>query len=161
MSNRIAKILSTEKIKGRLLAKLLVLGKGDVKRVNNIVPFGLDSNIPAGYKAIYAETGTKEDKILLGIINEDVLTAVGATRLFSTDEAGKKVFYIHLKNDGTAEVGGNTDFMIRFNGLDGDLQAFITELNIELTTAFTALGGTWPGIALDISNAKIDKIKTL
>ena len=65
-----------------------------------------------------------------------------------------------LKNDGTAEFGGNADNLVRFLQLDNGLQTFITDLNAKLVTAFTALGGSWPGTSLNISGAKIDEIKS-
>jgi len=41
----------------------------------------------------------------------------GEFRTYSTDKDGVEKFYTWLKNDGTYEVGGNDDFLVRYNEL--------------------------------------------
>ncbi len=187
--NIISKIISTQIKNSRLLVKILAKGASDVKNVENVSAFGLESNIPKGYKAVYANTGNKENKILLGIFHTEVLTAVGESRLFSTDEDGTTVFSIHLKNDGTAEVGGSSDNMVRYSALEdayNQLKADHDDTVEKLNAVIDLLQGSsvppWVpvpqdgGLALqtaaaglqpasestgDIEPAKIDEIKTI
>lgn len=187
--NIISKIISTEINKSRLLVKILGKGSADVKKVENVSPFGLETNVPKGYSAVYANTGNKENKILIGIFHTEVLTAVGESRLFSTDEDGVTVFDIHLKNDGTAEIGGNSDNMVRYSELEAAYNQLKDDHDdtVEKLNAVIALlqGNSLPpwvpvtndgGAALqvaaqglqdasestgDIEPAKIEEIKTL
>ena len=69
------------------------------------------------------------------------------------------VLIILLLNTGIIELNGNADFTVRFNALNTALQTFITDLNTKLVTAFTGVGGTWPGTSLDISGAKVEEVK--
>lgn len=178
---RLAKTISTEVVEaGRRVIKILGLGKGDVQTPIQAAPFGSDANPPAGLRAIYAPTGNKGDTFVIGFINLDQIAEVGENRLFSTDEDGNLSIDIRLRNDGTAEIGGDVDNMVRyskleesFNELKGDLNDHITDYNghTHITTATvgpTAVPGiiapttslSSPSLA-DITPAKIEEIKTL
>jgi len=141
--------------------KVLRFGKSDVQTADQILPYGVDSKPVKNDLAVYSKTNNKNQAIILGYLKTFENTNEGETRIYATDSNGNEVFDILLKNDGTCEIGGNIDFLTRFNGLNTDLQSYLTELNSKLVTAFTAVGGSWPGITLDISNAKIEEIKTL
>jgi len=174
---RITKVISTLIEKSILIVKVLRLGNADVQTGYNIQPFGIDSNIPAGYKAIFAETGNRGEKIILGIINTKALAQPGELRLHSEKADGTESFPIYLKNNGTCEIGGNTDFMVRFSKLEEGFNTLKTDHN-NLVSAFNAhmhataaVGSPSPPTAIpssipaqastaSIAAAKINEIKT-
>lgn len=173
----ISKILSSIIENGKLIIKILASGSSDVKTAFNISPFGIDSNPTKDYRAIYANTEVKGEKVLLGIFNENVLTDIGEIRIYSEDSPKNQSFYIHLKNDGTCEIGGDSNFMVRFNELETGFNELKDDHN-SLVTAFnshvhptaavgppsvpTPVPGTIPVSSSDanITNAKIDNILT-
>ncbi len=162
---RLTKVISTTITKGKLIIKVLGLGSKDVQTVYNIAPFGIDSNVNPGYRGIWAKTDNQEDRILLGILFEQAISAPGEIRLYSEDDNKNEVFSLHLKKNGTCEIGGNVDNAVRYSKLDEALQSAINDINTELDkiqTAITSLGGTYlkSDIELDISDSKINNIKT-
>ena len=73
---------------------------------------------------------------------------------------------IFLKTDGSLEIGGNVDNMIRYGPLNTALQSHNAAINMELgkiAAAISTLGGTYlpDTISTDISASKIDQVKTL
>lgn len=140
--------------------KVLRFGKDDIQTAEPILPFGIDSKPVKDLLGVHADTMDEEASVVLGYILHSETTSEGETRIYATDTDGTEVFDIYLKNDGTCEFGGNVDFFIRYNALNTALQTFVTDLNTKLSAAFTALGGTWPGTSLDISDSKIDNIKS-
>lgn len=116
--------------------------------------------------AIYAETGTKGNEVIIGYINKNQIADVGEFRTFSTDADGAVKFYIHQKNDGTCLLGGDADNAVRYQKLDDGLQQFknlITAELVKIQTGITGVGGAYsPGtLTVDISQSKINEIKTL
>lgn len=140
--------------------KVLRYGNRDFQTAQQYLPSGIDSKPVIGAKAAHATTSNKTEPIILGYRIESDKTNPGETRIFATNSAGVEIFQLLLKNNGTAEFGGNTDNLIRYLKLNEGLQAFITDLNSKLVTAFSGVGGSWPGTSLDISASKIDEIKT-
>lgn len=149
-------------------------GKNDVLTSIEASPYGVDSNPVKDMIAIYAET--KTGSAIIGYMNVHQLAAVGEMRTYSTDADGVLKFYIWQKADGTCEIGGNTDNMVRFS----KMAESVNELKNDLTTLKAAFnswtpvpndGGaalktsaaTWSGTSLqkDINAAKIGEIKTL
>lgn len=160
---RIVKIISTAIEKGNLMIKILGLGSKDVRTLYNILPFGIDSNPSKDYRAIYADTDDKGNKICIGIINKKVLTNVGELRIFSEKTDGSDSFSIILKNNETCEIGGNSDNFVRYSKLNEALQNFKTTLTAQLTAALPTL--TWTpanteSVIMNITASKIDEIKT-
>ncbi|MDD5013672.1 MAG: hypothetical protein PHW73_01040 [Atribacterota bacterium] len=173
----IIKIISTAIEKGKLIVKVLGLGSKDIKSIYNILPFGIDSNPSKDYRAIYADTGVNGEKILLGIIYTKVIAEVGEMRLYSEDNNGDEVFSLHLKKDGTCEIGGNADNAVRYTKLKKGFDKLLEDHN-KLLDAFnqhmhptagtgapsppTAVPDLIPAIVsqADISESKIDNIKT-
>lgn len=173
----IVKIISTEidKNKSRII-KFLRKGQNDVQTSNEAMAYGLDSNPIENMVAIYAETSQKGRTVIIGYINKNQLAAPGEYRTYSTDAAGNMKFYTWLKNDGTYEIGGTVDNMVRFSKLK---EAF-DELQNDVKT-FKAAFGSWvvaPGdggaalkavaiawsttpITKSIDPAKITEVKTL
>lgn len=176
----IVKVFSTEFDKAkRRIVKFLKLGKEDVQTSIEASPFGVDSNPHANLRAIYAPTGVKGKTVIIGYINTDQVAEVGEHRMFSTDTDGNLIFEARMRNDGTFEIGGSVDNLIRFakmqaafNELRGDLNALITAYNSHIHITTATVGATAvPGIitptvatgtpsAADMSDAKIEELKT-
>lgn len=171
----ITKILSTDfdDIKRRII-KVLRKGNSDVQTSMEASPFGIDSNPLKDMIAIYGPTEEKGKTVIIGYVQKDKLADIGETRLFSTDADGAEQFFIWLKNDGTAEIGGTDYHMVRyekleeaFNELKSDFNNFITAYNththIGVTVGLGSTSFTTPGTqsAADITPAKISEIKCL
>jgi len=144
----------------RAFIKVLRYGNADYQTSEQYLPYGVDSKPVNGINAAHATTSNNSDTIVFAYKIESSLTNPGEIRIYATDSDGVDVFSLLLKNDGTAEFGGNTDNLVRFLKLDNALQLFITDLNAKLVTALGAVGGSWPGTSLDISQSKIDEIKS-
>ena len=176
------KVISTsvDSISRRLI-KVLRKGLSDIQTPMQAAPYGVDSNPVKDMIAVYGPTQQKGQNVIIGYLNKSSLAAIGENRNFSTDENGNVVFYTWLKNDGTMEIGGDTDFMVRyselksaFDELKSDLNSFISVFNTHIHPAVgvdtvtgapvtvTLTPSASPGTpsAADISGAKIAEIKT-
>lgn len=151
-----------------------VLGMNGAATADHVTPFGDDSVPVQGMDALYADTASDELPVIIGYININAMASEGEKRLFSLTKVVAddgtvsyvESFYTWHKNDGTYEIGGNTDNAVRYEKLNAALQLHITKLQTQLTEIAVGIatgGGTYtPGdITLDISAAKIDEIKTL
>lgn len=150
--------------KGKRLCKIFVRSRRDVHTDKYTAPHGDDSCPVAGADVIHGQTVTNE-KVILGVVNLHQKALPGEKRIFATDQAGNLVFDLYLRNDGTCEFGGTGDFLVKYTPLDGGLQDTALGINLELAkiqTLFTTLGLTYAreDVTVDISGAKIDKIKT-
>lgn len=151
-------------------------GIKDVQSSYAITPFGVDASPIPGITAVYGTTGINGKTVILGYINTNQLAEAGEYRIFSVDASGALQTYQWLKADGTQEIGGNTDFMVRFS----KLKESVDELKNDLNTLKTAVSGWVPvggdgGAALktalaswyaaqivkNIDDAKISEIKTI
>jgi hypothetical protein len=173
----ISKVISTTIEKGKLIVKVLGLGSKDVKSIYNALPFGIDSNPSKDYRAIYADTGVNGEKTLIGIIYTKAVAAVGEMRLYSEDSDSNEVFSLHLKNNGTCEIGGNNDNAVRYAKLKKGFDQLLEDHN-KLADAFnqhmhataapgapsipTPVTNLIPAVAseADITESKINNIKT-
>lgn len=93
----------------------------------------------------------------------------------STDANGLQKFYIWQKNDGTCEIGGNDDNMVRYSKLEtayniiqDKLNDLITKYNTHVHVGVTTGSGssgtttsTETASNGDITPAKITRIKTI
>jgi len=164
--------------------KVLRYGKSDIQTADPILPHGIDSKPVKNDIAVYAKTNNNEQSVILGYLKNSDITSEGEARIYATDQNGVLKFDIRLKNDGTAEIGGDSDFMVRFsvletayNQLKSDHDDTVSKLNavIDLLKTWTVIaqdGGAALQLAAqalqnasnstgDISGAKIDEIKTL
>lgn len=167
----IVKVISTKIKNGARFIKILRYGKTDVQEINQGQPFGFDSNPTKDLTAIYAQTEEKGANVIIGYINKNQISEVGETRLFSEDANGNVVFYLHLKNDGTAEFNGAADNLVRFSELESGFNQLRDDFN-NLVTIFNAhihptpAGPSSPTATLgtpsaaQILLAKINEIKT-
>jgi len=161
----------------RLVVKVLRLGSKDVQTALNVANFGVDSSPIKGMVAIHADTGIEGETIILGYIKPDIIAQPGETHLYSTDQNGVDSFRIKLLTDGTAEIGGDADFMVRFNELKtafdqlkSDHDNFASAFNNHIhptpsgpsspPTPVPSVIPVQPSTA-DIDPAKIEEIKTL
>jgi hypothetical protein len=147
----------------------------DVQTSFQASPYGVDSNPIKDMIAVYTATQEKGKTVIVGYINTNQIADVGENRIFSTDSEGNVVMFLHLKNDGTAEFGGDDDFMVRFNELQTGFDELVNDHN-DLVQAFNThvhpgvtSGGASTLITIepevpssaDITPAKIEEIKTL
>lgn len=171
--NRV-KIKSTyfDDVKRRII-KILRYGKEDAQTPMEISPFGIDGGPLKDMIALYAATDDKKP-FIVGYINKNQLADVGELRLFSTDADGGLKTYVWLRNNGTIEMMGDDDNMVRyselekgFNKLRDDLnnhiQNFNTHVHIGVTSG-TSSSGTPSAIdtpsSATITASKINEIKT-
>lgn len=145
--------------------KVLRFGLNDVQTSLPILPHGIDSKPVSGQTGIHAKTTNRSDSIFLGVVYKSSVTSEGETRIFATDSDGTEVFDILLKNDGTCEFGGNSDYMVRFNELKTGFDQLRSDFNSFLIHVHGVAGTppvppATPSIA-SIDGAKIDSIKTL
>lgn len=178
----LVKVISSMVKDGHRLVKVLRYGKDDVQEVDEATTFGTDARAPKDWIAVYAETSTKDEPVVIGYLNKKQLSAVavGDHKIYSTSEDGGDVkFYMWMKNDGTAEIGGDADHMVRyskletaFNQLKDDHNALVQKwdafcsiyspggpsvVGLPATLASSTVGQS----SADISPAKINEIKTL
>lgn len=146
---------------GNRVLKVLQFG---AKTADVVAPFGDDSHPLKDMTAIYAETSEVGDNIIIGYINTNQLAGEGEKRIFSLRPDGSLSFSIHLKNDGTCEIGGNSDFAVRFNQLNQSLQQQVLSINSELTAiaaGIASAGGSYTPnlINLDLTASRVDNVK--
>lgn len=173
--NFLVKVISTEvdSLKRRIV-KLLRFGRSDVQTAIEVSPYGIDSNPIKDMVAVYAETSEKGKVTIIGYLNKNQQAGIGELRTFSTDNNGVEKFYTWLKNDGTMEIGGNSNFAVKFNELKTEFNAlkkshndFLTEYKTHVHTGGTISGSTGTTVSTqfpntsNIDNAKNDKIKTI
>lgn len=132
-----------------------------------IAPFGDDSNPVQGMDVIYAITTNDDEPVAIGYMNTHQLAGPGEKRFYSIGPDGKTIaFYTWMKSNGTYEIGGVADNLIRYEKLNIALQATVDKLNIELAkiqVGLAAVGGTYAmaDVDIDISAAKINEVKCL
>ncbi|MFN0254517.1 hypothetical protein [Pedobacter ureilyticus] len=136
------------------------------KTADESAPFGDDSSPLSNMIAVYADTGEIGEPVIIGYLNEMQLAKPGEKRLYSLKSDGSLSFYAWLHNDGTMELGGKVDNLVRYIPLSTGLAKHNTELSAELakiSLAIGSLGGSYtPGaVTMDVSGSKINEIKTL
>lgn len=157
-----AKVKSTLIEKSRRILKVLQFG---AKTAVEVAPFGDDGNPLKDMVAIYSTTSEAGERVILGYINKNQIAQPGEKRIYSLTPEGAISFSIHLKGDGTCEIGGATDNMVRFLALDTALKAQDNLINVELSkiaTAIGSLGGAYAvaPVSTDISASKIEEVKS-
>lgn len=162
----ISKINGSRIVSGFRYIKSLLFGKNNTVDAYECAPYGVDSNPIANVKGIYATSSSNSMGVNLGYINTSRVAQAGEYRTYSTNSAGAVMFYVYLKNDGTAEIGGNTKHMVRYEDLDSAIQLLVSDINNNLTliqSAITSLGGIYVSVPVTCNTiaAKINEIKTL
>ena len=131
----LVKVISSRIIENKRLVKFLRMGASDVREKQEISPFGFDSNPIKDMIAVYSETGEVGKSVIIGYINKNQIAESGESRMYSTDDNGVLKMFLHLKKDGTAEFGGNTKNLTRFQELESGFNQLRTDLN-NLVIAF-------------------------
>jgi len=139
--------------------KVLRMGRNDVQTAYQSSGWGIDSKPVKNTLAIHVKTANKSESVVIGYINQSDKTNEGETRIYATNDAGVEVFSIYLKNNGTVEIGGNTDNAVKHAALNTSLQQFVLDVNTQLTTALALVPYTWVPVTLNISSAKVDDVK--
>ena len=147
---------------GKRILKVQEYGAKTAKVAAN---YGDDSQPLKNMTAIYSPTAVNSEPVIIGYINTNQVAQEGEKRIFSQSLNGSISFAIHLKTDGTCEIGGDVDNAVRFNALATSLAASDGLLNTELgkiATAIGSLGGVYTvaTVDTDISSSKINEIKT-
>jgi hypothetical protein len=172
----LVKIISSEyNTLNQRIVKFLGLGNKDIQTAIQASPHGIDSNPVKDLIAVYGKTKEKGETVIIGYLNKSLLAEVGENRLFSTDDAGGLKTFIWLKNDGTIQMAGTGDFMVRYEEMAkvcNELKDDITTLKQVFSTwspiaqdggaALKGAAATWFATPLqeDITKAKIAEIKT-
>lgn len=177
--NNFVKILSSQLKNAVREIKILRYGKSDVQTPSEILPYGLDSNPIKDMIAMYAPTDQKGETAIIGYINKNQKAGIGEFRTFCTDANGIEKFYTWMKVDGTFEIGGTTNWAVKFNELKIEFNKLKDDHNTlankwnTFCTAYVpgspTVVGLPPTLATstviannsNIDNAKNDKIKTI
>lgn len=137
------------------------------KTATEVSSFGDDAVPLKNMTAIYGNTSEIGENVIIGYINTNQIATEGEKRVYSVNpNTGDLSFSIHLRTDGTCEVGGNTDNAVRYSPLNTAINGLDSAINIELgkiSAAIASLGGSYvvTPITTDISSSKINEIKTL
>jgi hypothetical protein len=145
------------------------LGENDHRKYYMITPFGMDANVPDGYKAFTSDSRNKDDKFVTGFLNPLKLNALnkGDQILFSTTSDGKTMkSFVKLLNDGTLNFNGDADFLAGytklkegFDKLKDDLNALVTKFNTHMHPTAGTGAPSPPTVSGTSSTASIDACK--
>jgi len=136
-----------------------------------LAPYGDDSCPLDNTKGVKTPTDNESVHVVLGYLNRNVKAEKGEKRFYSQKPNGDESFYIYLKNDGTCEIGGSDDNLIRYSEMKKSFDELREGLN-NLVTTFNShthpvsgtatLSPTTPATSSTASMvpAKIDNIKT-
>jgi hypothetical protein len=172
----IVNVISNAVESGFRKIKIKVLGNSDNRIAKQVSPFGIDSSPVDGMSAIYGRTNKNGKAVIIGYYNKSLLAAKGETRVFSIDGDGELSTFIWLKADGTMQLAGDSDNLIRF----GNTKTVIDEIQNDIASlkqafnswvpvpndggaALKTAAASWAGTPLtgNIDSSKIDEIKTL
>lgn len=93
----------------------------------------------------------------------------------SMSEGEKKIYsisggtiaaFINFLESGVLELNGNSDFAVRFNALNTNIQSIITQINANLTLIATEIGGlggsyTPVPVVEDLTPSKVNEVKII
>ncbi len=165
LSTSITKLVRTIKVKR--------YGKNDIRTPDEASAYGIDSNPVKDMRAIYIQGTDDENDVIIGYINKNQKAKVGEIRLFSTTSTGTEKFYVWLRDSGEIEIGGDTNWGVKYTELKAELDKLKQDHNTLATAHDTHLHQvlsipttppTAPSNATnasDFSKAKNDKIKTI
>jgi hypothetical protein len=146
--------------------RILKVMQFGLKTAGECMPFGDDGNPLAGMSAVYAKTSNIAEPVIIGYINKQRLAGPGEKRLYSLQADGTLSTYAWLHSDGTMELAGNGNNLVRYQALHDGLNTQDDKINAELAkieAAIATLGGTYvpATISTDITNSKINEIKCI
>lgn len=160
------------------LVKFYRMGTQDVQQCIQSSPHGIDSSPINGMRALYAQTHERGKNYIIGYLQTDQLAEPGETRVYSVDSSGKLKAWMWLKKDGTIEILGSDDNLVRFkkleegfNKLKDDHNALVQKWNAfvaayvpgspsSVGTPPTLAGSNVPASTASIAGSKFDEVKT-
>lgn len=173
----LVKTISAELVKKTRILKFLGFGKSDIQTAPEASAYGLDSNPIKDMVAVYSPTATKGSAVIIGYINKNQKALPGEFRIFSTDAQGAEKFYVWLRDSGKIEIGGTTNYAVKYKELKEELDKLQENFNkhlIEFNTHTQVVTVTPSGLIAgppsvpsqetntsDFSKAKNDKIETI
>lgn len=162
----IGKVLEAVMVGDLRKIKAIIMGDDGVRTAYEVTPYGIDSNPIYDARNVYVSTLNVGEPVSIGYIIKNREAQKGETYLYSTNADGVIQFRIKLKADGTCEMNGTAHNLVRYTPLNDGLQDLKSDINVELgkiQTAISGLGGAYSraDVAVDISAAKINEIKTL
>lgn len=144
----------------------VAFGETNVQERPEVMPHGIDSCPPNNRIAAHSTTTVQGVDVVIGYYNTKQTATAGETFIYSTNTAGTSVaITFKLKTDGTAELGGNADNLVRYaalnTALQNDIKTFINTQLPLIAAGIAAGGGSYsPGtMTIDISGAKINNLK--
>lgn len=172
----LVKTISSDIVSGWRWLKFFRKGPQDVQTAWVASPPGTDAAPIKDMVAVYGGTSAQGKPVIIGYVNVNQLAGSGDHRTFSQDSNGAVKFYIWQKADGTCEIGGADDFMVRYTKMAEsfqELQDSVNDLKTIIGTwvvapgdggsALKAVLAAWLGTPLvkDITQSKITEIKTI
>jgi hypothetical protein len=114
--------------------------------------------------AIYANTDTNGETIVIGYIQKNRIAKPGEKRIFSLKTDGTDLKHVYLREDGIIEVGGDVDNLVKFAKLKQSLDKQIQDINAELAKIATGISGvggvyTVQPIVMDVTDSKCEDLR--
>lgn len=176
----LSKVSSTKIVDLFRRVKVKIFGSNDFKTVYESMPFGVDSVPQEGNDALIVSTGDDSKRCVVGYISKNQLESLeaGETRLYSLDPSGDLSRQMILKGDGTIEIGGDSDFAVKYNELEtafnqlkADFDSLVNAYNAHVHTTTATIGtgpvgviapttSTGAASSADITPSKNELIKT-
>lgn len=157
------------------LLQVVISDPEDVQTVEWIGKQGEDDGVILNSTVLIVPVGSTKYAFALDDGIEPV-AADGEKKLYSIDSGAKAAEInldktgdieikaktggnINLKEAGELELNGNNDFLISFTQLQTILSQFATAINVELAKYVLITPGTALPVTIDITPAKMEKIK--
>jgi len=159
----VGEVISTEIKKGLRFIKGLFLGATGVRISSESMPFGDDSVAPKGFRALRVNVGHVDDSVIIGYINKNQLDSLvaGEKRIYSVDSDGALSTDIILKGDGTMEIGGNVDFMVRYSALEDAFNTLKDDFNSHVHNGvIVSVSGGSGALAVGVSGSSNDPVNS-
>ena len=145
------------------LVTAISFGKTRVQESNEAGPYGWDSCPIPGCAAVYMDTTSKGDNVIIGYVGKNQIAQPGESRMYCTDTNGTLKYFVYVKADKIL-IGNGTpvNHFVQWEALNTQLQAYFTDLNKAIGLGCTSGGGTYapPTSPLDLSTAKTTNILT-
>jgi hypothetical protein len=119
---------------GQRMIKFLGFGTKDVQDIAQALPFGIDSAPVKDMIAVYSDTATNGEAIVIGYITKSLVAETGELRLYSTNTDGEIQTYVRLTNQGKIQLAGTTHNAVRYTPLETAFNELKTDFNNLVTT---------------------------
>lgn len=129
--NTLARIKSSVIKKGYRVLTVLQFG---AKTAYQIAPFGDDSLAIEDMVGVYSQTSESGESVFIGYMNPDQISLPGEKRIFSLKSDGSLATAIHLKNDGTIEMGQAEDYAVKYTELKKGFDKLTENFNSLVST---------------------------